>query len=467
MIRLPAFVDAHVHLSQTGLRLTGLDLAECRNKADLLRALETYARTTDTPMILGFGWDESGWSDPALPTLAELDRAAPGRPVQLSRVDGHSSLVNSALVDRAPHLTTATGWDGSGRVEREANHRARDAVQALLTRSQRKAAIAAALDAAAAVGIGSVHEMSAPHINDPDDIRLIRELADERDQIEVIPYWGEHAASGGVGHAIELGCAGAAGDLNIDGAFGSRTAALTEPYADAPHRGHLYLDAEAVAEHVLACTRAGIQAGFHCIGDRATAAAAEGFRLAAKAVGAETLRPLHHRLEHAELLDPDDLAILRECHVVLSVQPAFDRLWGGEAGMYAQRLGPERALRTNPFAPVMPGEQMPLAFGSDSPVTPFDPWGAVAAAIHHHNPEFRLTPHLAMVAHETGGRWAARQRSTAETYTEWEYDGEVGPDGRPVDLSPEGPFPRCVRTVVNGRTVYSADPDDDRPREER
>lgn len=467
MIRLPAFVDAHAHLSQTGLRLTGLDLGKCRSRSDLLSALRAYARTTDSPVILGFGWDESGWSDPTLPTGAELDRAAPGRPVVLSRVDGHSSLVNGPLVDRTPRIMTATGWDGTGRVEREANHLARDAVQALLTRSQRKAAIAAALDAAAAAGLGSVHEMSAPHINDPDDINLIRELAAERDQIDVVPYWGEHAATGGVGHAIELGCAGAAGDLNIDGAFGSRTAALAEPYADAPHRGHLYLDAEAVAEHVLACTRAGIQAGFHCIGDRATAAAAEGIRQAAKALGAERLRPLRHRLEHAELIDPADLEILRDCHVVLSVQPAFDALWGGESGMYAQRLGPERALRTNPFAPVMPGEQMPLAFGSDSPVTPFDPWGAVAAAVRHHNPEFRLSGRLAMVAHEAGGRWAARQRPSSEHFTEWEYDGEIGPDGVPIDLSPEGPFPRCVRTVVNGRTVYRAEPDDDRPREER
>lgn len=432
LTRLPAFVDAHVHLSQTGFRLSGLGLESTASKADLLAAVETYARGSDDAVILGFGWDETAWPDQTLPTSAELDRAAPGRVVLLSRVDGHSSLISGALLAKAPLIATAEGWNGAGRTERDANHHAREAGRALLTRAQRKAAIARALDAAAAVGIGQVHEMAAPHINDPEDLLLIRELAAERPGVTVVPYWGEHVSDGGVTRALELGAVGAAGDLNIDGAFGSRTAGLLEPYDDcAGHRGHVYLDAEAVAEHVIGCTKAGLQAGFHCIGDAAAAAAAEGFRLAEKAVGAEALRAARHRIEHAESFGPDHLAILLECGVTMSVQPAFDAFWGGSEGMYAQRLGADRALATNPFAAFVHAG-LELVFGSDSPVTPMDPWGAIRAATGHHNPESRLSYDEALAAHTRG--------ASPDDYAEWDLSGEQ---------------PVCVRTVVGGRTVYA------------
>lgn len=463
--RMPVFVDAHVHLSQTGLILGGLDLAGMSSRTEVLDAVATFARANADGVILGSGWDETDWPDPALPTLAEIDRAAPGRVVVLSRVDGHSSLVSGAVVGHTPELTSTAGWDDSGRVERDASKLARNTVNSLIGRAQRKSAIARALDAAAAVGIGSVHEMTAPHINAGEDIELIRELAAERDQLEVVPYWGEHVSAGGVEVALELGCAGAAGDLNIDGALGSRTAGLLEPYSDSPgHAGHTYLDAEAVAEHVIACTRAGIQAGFHCIGDAGTGAAADGFRLAAKEVGIDSLVAARHRLEHVEMIGPEQIAVLAECGAVVSAQPAFDAAWGGDDGMYAKRLGSARALAANPLAAIQQAGST-LAFGSDSPVTRFDPWAGVQAAVWHHNAAARLSPLQAFAAHTSGGRLAARQLADAgaDTFVEWEFAEPLGPDGLP-SLDPDLPTPRCLRTVVAGRTVYQASEEDTRER---
>src|SRR5690606_27588077 len=123
------------------------------------------------------------------------------------------ALVSSGLVARAPELTTTPGWDGTGRVERDAHHLARDLAHALITRSQREAAIQAALDAAAAAGLGCVHEMAAPHLNPEDDLVLLTQLSARRATVEVVTYWGEHVSSGGVARAQQLGCAGAAGDL--------------------------------------------------------------------------------------------------------------------------------------------------------------------------------------------------------------------------------------------------------------
>ena len=119
-----------------------------------------------------------------------------------------------------------------------------------------------------------VHELGAPHICPPEDFADLGRASRPRAPLpEVVAYWGE---LGAVDKAVELGCAGAAGDLCMDGSIGSRTAALHAPYADADTHGHLYLDAGQVAEHVVACTEAGIQAGFHVIGDRAVTEAVAG-----------------------------------------------------------------------------------------------------------------------------------------------------------------------------------------------
>src|SRR6185436_5235860 len=117
------------------------------------------------------------------------------------------------------------------------------------------------------------------------------------------------------------------------------------------------------------CTEAGIQAGFHAIGDGALDAVTAGFREAAGLVGAEAIRRARHRIEHVEMVDASMIATLGDLGVVASVQPAFDRLWGGESGMYVERLGAERGQSLNPFA-AMAAAGVVLAFGSDSPVTP-------------------------------------------------------------------------------------------------
>ncbi|GAA2759567.1 amidohydrolase [Actinopolymorpha rutila] len=458
----PAFVDAHVHVSQTGLRLSGLDLAAARSRTDVLDAVSRRARTSTDAVLLGFGWDETSWADPRLPTAAELDRAAPGRPVYLARVDVHSGLVSGALCDRAPAMAAEPGWDGSGRVEREAHHVARDAAAGLVTDAQRTAAIEAALAAAAAAGLGSLHEMSAPHVNAAGDLAVCARIAAERSSVRVVPYWGELARTGGVDRARELGCRGAAGDLCADGAFGSRTAALSSPYADQPgHTGHGYLDADEVAAHVVACTEAGLQAGFHCIGDAAVTAVVEGFRLAEKRVGGDRLNSARHRLEHVELVTAEQAHELARWGVVVSGQPAFDAAWGGTDGMYAARLGTDRALAANPWA-TLRRAGVTLAFGSDAPVTPLDPWGGVRAAAWHHNEAERISVADAFAAHTRGGHHAAGDEGgvltpgAEATYAIWDGAVREG-DATLPDLRPGTPLPTCVRTVVAGEVVFDAE----------
>jgi hypothetical protein len=280
---------------------------------------------------------------------------------------------------------------------------------------------------------------------------------------DVVGYWGE---LGGVEKARELGALGAAGDLFADGAIGSHTACLRSVYADGDHTGHAYLTAAQVRDHVVACTRAGLQAGFHAIGDGALEAVVAGFSEAAAVVGADALRAVRHRLEHVEMVDPSMIATLADLQVVASVQPAFDRLWGGPEGMYAERLGAERAATLNPFA-TMAAAGVVLALGSDSPVTPLDPWGTVRAAARHRTPDQGLEVAAAFDAHTRGGWRAARvddggvlRVGAPATFAAWTAtQGTGATQGKGTSLpalDPDGPLPQARRTVVRGTTVFEA-----------
>ncbi|MCG6495375.1 amidohydrolase [Kitasatospora sp. A2-31] len=473
----PAFVDAHVHATSTGLALTGLDLTGSPSLAAALAAVTAFvaAQPETGGVLIGHGWDETGWPEGRPPTLAELDAAAGGAAVYLSRTDVHSALATSALRALTEGLADRPGHSADGPLTRDAHHAVRRTALAHLTPEQRRRAQRATLARAAELGIGALHECAGPEISSEQDLAALLELAAAGEGPEVFGYWGE---SGGIETARRLGAVGAGGDLFVDGALGSHTACLHAPYADADHTGTAYLTAEQVADHVAACTEAGLQAGFHAIGDAAITAVLDGVRAAGERVGAGRVKALRHRVEHAEALDDKSVAAFAELGLTASVQPAFDAAWGGPEGMYAQRLGTERAAALNPFAALLRAG-VPLAFGSDAPVTPLDPWGTVRAAAFHRTPEHRISVRAAFTAHTRGG-WRAIGRDqdgvlvpgAVASYAVWAADELVvqAPDSRVAgwstdprsgtpglpDLTPGRPLPACLRTVVRGRTVHRA-----------
>ncbi len=267
----------------------------------------------------------------------------------LSRVDVHSAVVSTALVVRAPDVRGLPGWDAVGPLSRQAHHAVREAILGTVGREQREAAQRAMRDRAAALGVVAIHEMAGPTISSEDDLAGLLALAGVEPGPLATGYWGELARDGGIERAQALGAIGVGGDLFMDGALGSRTACLCDPYADAPGTtGAAYLDADEVAEHVVAATRAGLQAGFHVIGDAASQTVVDGLTAAESALGAAGLRAGQHRLEHAELLSTEHIATLARLGVSASMQPMFDGLWGGPGGMYEQRLGADRAARHEP-----------------------------------------------------------------------------------------------------------------------
>jgi predicted amidohydrolase YtcJ len=453
----PAFVDAHLHATDTGLALDGLDLSGTRSAGELLAAVAAFARTRPADGVVhGHGWDESTWAQQTPPAADVLERAAGGRRVYLSQASVHSALCSASLLSAAEGVD---GYDASGWVREQAHHAVRAVALGGLTPGQRTAAQRTALRTAAAKGIAAVHECAGPGTSSEADFASV--LALSGDGPQVFGYWGE---LGGAAKAREMGAVGAAGDLYADGALGSRTASLRSPYADGPGCGEAFVTAEQAGQHLLDCVSVGVQGGFHAIGDAAIDTVLDGFAIAAKAIGVDRLREGRHRLEHVELIDKAMIARMVEFGVVASVQPVFDLLWGGPDRMYAQRLGVARSMASNPIG-AMHATGVPLAFGSDSPVTALDPWTVVAAAAAPRNPAYRMSVRAAFAASTRGGWRAAGQDGAgvlapgaSATFAVWETPGGVQ-GGLPA-LLPDGDGetpvrPVCRRTVLHGQTIYA------------
>ena len=459
---LPAFVDAHVHATATGLSLAGLDLHGTSSLPAALDRIAAHADAHPGQPIFGTGWDETTWPERRVPTLDELDRATRGAPAYLARVDVHSAIVSTAMLARCPDARICNGFDPNGHLRLEAHHVLRRAAQAVITDEQRLVAQRATRSRAAELGIAAIHEMAGPDISGLADLESLLHLDREEVGPQVLGYWGE---LGETDIVAELGLAGAAGDLFCDGAFGSHTAALHRPYLDAPATsGVLYFTDEQVTGHLHQATASGVQAGFHCIGDAAIDQVARGFEVVAAEFGDHAVRACRHRLEHVEMPSPTALSTFARLGAVASVQPAFDAAWGGLGRMYETRLGTSRAEGLNPFAEYA-SCGITLALGSDAPVTPIDPWGGVAAAVGHRTVASRLTVDQAMAAATVGGWEAAGDvRPNVGTIAvgapahlaAWAFEDTVA--DLVVTLIQGAPVPECALTLSEGEIIHGAQP---------
>lgn len=383
---VPAFADCHLHLIETGLSLGPADLGGVRSAAQFA---ERVARLPADGVVFGAHYDEALWHDGAEADARPLERAFPDRPAMLVRVDGHSSLVNRrtlaelALDPALDGLERDAAGEPTGRLFLGANWAAQAKFYALIPPQRRRSAAAAALNLALSRGAVHLHAQlfgAAP--------------ADYAVSIEML-----HGLGGAKWHpkicarepdlAHRLGLPYVGGDVFLDGSLGSGTAALCAPYCDRPGTGRLTLDDEEVHAFFARADALGIAAGVHAIGDRAIEQCLTGWERVARSNGGR-LRARHF-IEHFELAGPGHIERAARLGLFLSVQPQFDALWGAAGGMYAARLGAERARGMNPLGPALDAGAT-LCGGDDSPVCELDPLAGMAAACAHHNPGSRLTP---------------------------------------------------------------------------
>jgi len=435
---LPGFVDSHVHLTATGLGVHGANLRGARSAAGLLERVAAAAGRSAGGLVWGDGYDETTFPSPGLPGPEELAAATGGRPVYLSRVDGHQGLATLEVLAEAGSLD-ASGCDRgpgglpTGVVRDDANHRARRHAIGQLSDATLVAAQDQALALAARRGVACVHEMGGPDISNRRDFELLLGRLDSL-PVQVVCYWGAFDLE----YVLDRKLSQIGGDLFLDGSLGSHTAALSTPYADrAESRGSLYHDDAELTELYVRATMAGIQVGVHAIGDRAIGQALRCARRAVRAIGHAPFAACRHRIEHVELLGSDGADRMAELGLAAGVQPAFDAAWGGPDGMYERRLGSRRAKSMNPFADLW-RRGVPMGGASDSGVTPLNPWHGVAAAVHHHRAPQRLGLPVALELFTLGGRILARQERTT---------GRIRP-GQRADLTA---FPGDVTAIDPGK----------------
>jgi predicted amidohydrolase YtcJ len=448
---VPGFIDSHVHLTATGRALQNDDVRAARSKEELLGIVRAHAETGESLVHLE-GFDESGWDAQELPTAAELD-AVTRSPVVLTRTDGHISVVNSAVLtalDPVDADGVERGEDGrpNGRLTREANRRLAAWVESSYERHRIEELQLQAAGLAASRGVTSVHEMSM-------DLRDLDVLLGHRHRlpVDVSPI----PATMSLPESIERGFPSVGGDLPVDGSIGARTAALSHPYEDGTDRGDLYHRDDALAEFFHAGHNAGLQVGVHAIGDRAieqVLATWERVYLALDSRERRHFRARRHRIEHFLLPSADQVERAAMLGLAVSIQPAFDRLWGQGGGMYEERLGPARAMAAHPIRTML-DRGIEVGLGSDSPVTPLDPMLALAALEEHHEPAQRLTRLEALKLHRVGSARLGHQDGKKGALEPGRHADFVAYDSDPLEVeSPVGLRP--VLTVSLGREVFRA-----------
>ena len=449
---LPGFVDAHVHLSGTGLQHEGLDLSQARSREDLLERVRAHIPGHEGP-VLARGFDESGWDEPEIPTGPDL-AGVTQEPLILIRTDSYLSVANERALEASGALEeegAERGQDGrpTGVLRGKANERAQRWWYGSLPESRIQDAQLRTAGLAAARGVTCVHEMATPDKQGRRDVEvLLRHLEDL--PLDCVVY----IADMDIPYVMERAFPRVGGDLFLDGSIGARTAAVLQPYEGSGGSGELEHDEEELVEFLHNAHLAGMQVGLHCIGDAAIEQALGAWERVYGALdsrGRRHFRARRHRLEHFEMASVHHVERAAALGLAASIQPAFDATWGHQGGMYEARLGRERAWGMNPFHTML-ARGLELGAGSDTPVTPLDPMEGIWALETHHDATQRLARQDAIRLYTTGAARLAHlekkgklEPGSAADFAAYEADPFDVPDVRGL---------RPVLTVSRGRDVY-------------
>jgi len=386
---IPGLIDAHLHMMGLGLGQLTLDLSQTRSLDEALSRLAAYAEAyPDRPWLIGRGWNQERWGLGRFLTAAEIDAVVGDRPVWLERVDGHAGWANSAAL-RAADVSAATPDPAGGRIERVANGREPAGVFV----DNAMALVAAAVPPPRA-------EDSDLALHEAQELLLARGVTAVADMGTSIEDWMTYRRAGDTGRLRIRIMSYAAGiepmlliggtgptpwlyddrlrlngvKLYLDGALGSRGAALKSGYADDPaNRGLELLDGTQLRNLMSRAALDNFQVAVHAIGDAANAEALNAIDELSEDYGGDR----RWRIEHAQVVDPADIQLFGRHGIIASMQPVHqtsDRL------MAEARLGPNRLAGAYAWRSIAEAGA-PLAFGSDAPVELPDPLAGMAAAI--------------------------------------------------------------------------------------
>lgn len=450
---VPGFVDAHVHLTGTGVRVSRPEAGSVGSARELLDAAAALEPGTAGITFL-HGFDESKWNRPELPSMAALD-AVPTALI-IARTDSHACMANTTALMQSgaidmPGVERDAEGEPTGLVKERANDRLLQWFSDSLSEHEIEEFQLRAAALAAARGITSLHEMSMPRAHGARDLEILLEHKD-RLPVDVIAY----VATTDVGYALDLGLSRIGGDLALDGSIGARTAHLTQPYSGSSGTGVRYHEDDALLQFLHDAHVAGLQVGLHAVGDAAIEQAISCWEFVFQTLDSRQrrhFRARRHRIEHFEMPGGAQMERAAILGLAVSIQPAFDAEWGNHGQLYEERLGETRASQMNPFK-TLQERGIEIGAGSDSPITAMDPMAGVSALEQHHDMSQRFSRQEALRSFTRGGARLARQE---------EKKGHLAP-GTHADFAAYEADPltadlaelRPVLTVSLGREVYVA-----------
>ncbi|MBC7768476.1 MAG: amidohydrolase [Phycisphaerales bacterium] len=467
----PGFTDSHVHLSGVGMAAMLLDLVGVASIAAMMQSLAAYARANPEGAIYGRGWIETHWPERRFPTRADLDAVVSDRPVLLERIDGHAAVVNSAALALAGINTNTPNPEG-GAIERDAAGAATGMLidnAAALVQSRLPAPTPAMMREAllqgariyASRGWTGICNMSTSLAEAQlfEDFARAGELPLRADiyltpeDSEIVMQRGPYGE--GLVHVRGV-------KLYMDGALGSRGAALLAPYSDAATEGLLVTPVDQLRAMLVRARASGVQVATHAIGDRGNRLVLDAYR-DTFAGDAAALRAARWRIEHAQVIASEDIPRFATQGIIASMQPSHAI---SDLHFAPARLGPSRLAGAYAWRALLDSGAA-ITAGSDAPVEKGDPLIEFYAAFHRHDlsgfagPDWRLEEAVsraeALKMLTWGGAYA--------TYTEAER-GVIAP-GMRADLSafsvdlmtaPAADIPRAnaVLSVSDGRITHEA-----------
>ncbi len=467
---MPGFVDSHVHFIDGGFRLSSVQLRDADSPEEFVRRIRDFASSLPAgTWITGGDWDHERWGG-VLPERSWIDSVTPDHPVWVNRLDGHMSLANS-LALRLAGVGAATDDVNGGAIVRDAKGEPtgilKDNAQALVDRQVPTPAEALqdrALDTAmayvAAQGVTSVHNMGS--WSDLAIFERAHAAGRLRTRIHAavpLSSWERLrdtiAARGSGDSWLRIG--GLKGF--VDGSLGSHTAAMLQPFTDAPgDRGLLVNSPEDLHAWIAGADRAGLQVMVHAIGDRAIRTLLDIYQRVGEENGPRDRR---FRVEHAQHLSPADAPRFGALGVLASMQP-----WHAiDDGRWAERvIGPERAKLTYAFRSLLQNGAT-VVFGSDWFVAPPTPLGGIYAAVTRRTlddrnpngwvPEQKITVEQALRAYTVDAAWASFEENHKGTLTRGKLADIVIIDRDITTIPPEAiRDAQVVMTIVGGRVVF-------------
>lgn len=463
---LPGLIDAHLHLTNLGLKLEQVQLDGVRSVEELVERTAAFARTACEPWILGRGWDENLWARNAFPTHEALSAAIPDRPVALARVDGHALLANARAMSLAG-IDESTPAPPGGRIARDARGKPTgifvDAAVALVydcvpkpAHEQLVRATRAAVAECNRSGVTAVAEpgcgdaVLAAHAelieNGEYSIRNYAMLHDEPSLIEA------HGRSGAVEGAYDGRLWVRAIKMYADGALGSRGAALLAPYSDDPSNvGLIVTPQERIETVARSAFRTGFQICVHAIGDRANRMVLDAYQTALQGIGPGAgLRP---RIEHAQVIAREDVPRLAKLGVIVSMQAAHaisDAAWA------PARLGPLRIRDAYAWRAVLDSGSI-VANGTDAPVEPVSTARTFRASIAGHRSAHEcMTRREALASMTIWAAYANFQERLIGSIAPGKYADFVVMDRDWMTAAPEAiEQTEILATYFAGRRVYA------------